>query len=31
MTAVAKVRKAAALRPGSTLGTVEAATKLALT
>lgn len=30
MTTLAKVRKAAALRPGSTLGTVEAATKLGL-
>jgi transposase len=30
LTAMAKVRKAAALRPGPTLGTVEAATKLAL-
>jgi transposase len=30
LTTMAKVRKAAALRPGPTLGTVEAATKLAL-
>jgi hypothetical protein len=30
LSALAKVRKAAALRPGPTLGTVEAATKLAL-
>jgi transposase len=30
LTTMAKVRKAATLRPGPTLGTVEAATKLAL-